>query len=58
VIPPCASIELADQVQKAGCGGVEVRGELGDFVAQAIELSGRGIGIDHGGHQYVHSESP
>jgi hypothetical protein len=35
-----------------------VRRELGNFVAQAIELSGRGIGIDHGGHQHVHGESP
>jgi hypothetical protein len=58
VIPACASVELPDQVQKARGRGFEVRRELGNFVAQAIELSGRGIGIDHGGHQHVHGESP
>jgi hypothetical protein len=58
VIPARASVELADQVEKAGSRGFEVRGELGNLVAQAIELSGREIGIDHGGHQHVHRESP
>ena len=38
VIPAAAGVELADEVEQAGGGGLEVRGELGDLVAQAVEL--------------------
>jgi hypothetical protein len=32
-----AGVELADQLQQAGAGGVEMRGDLGDLVPEAIE---------------------
>ena len=37
-VPAAPSVELADQIEQAGGRRVEVRGELRDLVAQAIEL--------------------
>jgi hypothetical protein len=37
-LPAAASIELADEVEEAGGGGVEMGTELGDLVAEALEL--------------------
>jgi hypothetical protein len=33
VVPALTGIELADEVEQTGGGGVEVRGELGDLIA-------------------------
>jgi len=38
VIPAAASVELADEVEQAGGGGFEVRRQLGDLVAQSVDL--------------------
>jgi hypothetical protein len=37
-IPPAAGVELADEKEQAGGGGVQMGGQLGDLVAQAIQL--------------------
>src|SRR2546426_2003774 len=39
-VPAAARVELADQIEQAGGGGVEVCGELGDLVAEPIERRG------------------
>ena len=36
--PAAAGVELADQIQQPGGGGVQVGGELGDLVAEAAQL--------------------
>jgi hypothetical protein len=46
VVPAAVDIELANQVQQAGGGGIEMHGELGDLVAQAIQRA------------QIHGESP
>ena len=40
VAPAAAGVELADQVEQARGGGVEVRRQLGDLVTQSIQLGG------------------
>jgi hypothetical protein len=37
VAPATARIELADEVEQAGGGRVEVRGQLGDLVTEALQ---------------------
>jgi len=39
-VPAAARVELADEIQKARGSGIEVGGELGDLVAEAIQLRG------------------
>ncbi len=41
VAPPAAGVELANQIEQAGGGGVEVRRQLGDLVAKSIQLLDR-----------------
>src|SRR5256886_1516916 len=41
VTPAVASVELPDQIQQPRAGGVEMSGELGDLVAQSLELRNR-----------------
>ena len=38
VVPAAARVELADEVEQVGAGGVEVGRQLGDLVAQPVEL--------------------
>jgi hypothetical protein len=38
VFQPPRAFELTDQGEEACGGGVEVRGQLGDFVAKSIQL--------------------
>jgi hypothetical protein len=38
VVPAAARIELTDEVEQPRGGRVEVRGELGDLVADPVEL--------------------
>jgi hypothetical protein len=38
--PAAAGVEFADEVQQPGGGGVEVRRQGGDLVAERIELLG------------------
>ena len=38
VAPAPAGVELADEVEEASGGGIEVRRQLGDLVAQAVQL--------------------
>ena len=37
VVPAAARVELADELEQARGGGIEVNRELGDLIAQAIE---------------------
>jgi hypothetical protein len=46
IAPAAAGVELADQAEQAGGGGIEMRGQLGDLVTQAIQLAN------------IHGESP
>jgi hypothetical protein len=39
-VPPAAGVELPDQREEARSGGVEVRGQLGDRVAEPVQLCG------------------
>jgi hypothetical protein len=49
VVPAAAGVELSDEVEEAGGGGVEVRRQLGDLVAEAIQFgSGRQRGRNVG----------
>jgi hypothetical protein len=36
-VPAAAGVELADQGEQARGGGVQMRGELGDLVAEALQ---------------------
>src|SRR5439155_14318331 len=63
IAPTAAGVELADEVEQARGGGFEVRGELGDLVAEAIELGirigGNRAGASEGVRgEHVHAESP
>src|SRR2546421_8235794 len=40
-MPAAASVELTDELQQPRAGGVEMSGELGDLVAQSLELRNR-----------------
>ena len=44
VVPAGARVELADEIQQAGGGGIEVGGEVGDLVPQAVQVGGRNGG--------------
>src|SRR5439155_6270748 len=49
VAPSAAGVELAIQIEQAGGGGVEVRRQLGDLVAESIQFLDRlGRGNDAG----------
>jgi len=68
-VPPPARVELADQAEQPRGGGVEVGGQLGDLIAEALQVpdprgrgnqgrkSGRGLGGGRGGI-HRHRESP
>jgi hypothetical protein len=43
-VPAAAGVELADEIEEAGGGGLEVRGQVGDLVAQPVELRD-GLGV-------------
>ena len=40
VVPTGAGVKVADEIQEASARGIEMHGELGDLVTQAIELGG------------------
>src|SRR5262249_29810632 len=54
VAPTAASIELTDQIEQPRGGGVEMRGELGDLIAEPLELDAAWMGRDHAGAIDVH----
>jgi hypothetical protein len=60
-VPAAANIEFADERQEAGSRSIEVGGELGDLVAQAVQLRGAlRCGLQRGGklrRAGVHDES-
>ena len=37
-VPAAAGVEVADEIEQAGGGRIEMRGELGDLVANPLEL--------------------
>ena len=41
VVPAAAGVELADQIEQARGGGVEVRGQLGDLMAEPVQFRSR-----------------
>jgi hypothetical protein len=57
-VPALAGVELADEVEEAGGGGVEVRRQLGDLVAQPVEFRGRLQGGWDVWRMDLHSGSP
>ncbi len=57
-VPTPAGIELADQVEKAGGGGLEVRGQLGVLVTQPFQFRGRIRCGEHDRRVDLHGESP
>jgi len=64
VAPASARVELPDQIQQPGSGGIELSGQLGDLVTEALEL-GRSAdgGRNHGREtdiieRGVHRRSP
>src|SRR5262249_25061434 len=58
-VPTTAGIKLADQVEEPRGGGVEMGGELGDLVAEAVQLLGvlRGRVSVHGEPSLYGSDS-
>jgi len=54
-VPPSPGVECADQIEQARGRGVEVRGQLGDLVAEAVQLRGRMLRRWPGD---LHGESP
>jgi hypothetical protein len=55
-IPPASGVELADEGEEARGGGIEVRGQLRDLVAEPVELDG-GLGRgEHSGRVELHIE--
>src|SRR5262245_39511807 len=58
-VPPAAGIELADQVEETGSGGIEVGGQLGNLIAEAIQLLvvGRRRVSMHGESSFYWSDS-
>src|SRR5262245_28419860 len=50
VAPPAAPVKFADEIEQSGGGGVEVSGQLGDLVAELIEIAV--------GRSTQHGESP
>src|SRR5262245_29630459 len=49
IIPAGAGVELANEVEQARGGGVEVSRQLGDLVAQTLQLSARARGSERRG---------
>ena len=48
-VPAAAGVELPNEIEQARRGGIEMGGELGDLVAQALQLGDARVGGDHGG---------
>jgi len=38
ITPAAAGVELTDEIEQPRGGGIEMRGELGDLVAEPLEL--------------------
>ena len=58
IVPAAAGVELADEVEQASGGRFQMHRQLGDLVAQAIELSSGRHGSDHVRGESAHGESP
>jgi hypothetical protein len=56
-VPAAADVELADEREQARGGGVEMRGQLRDLVAEAVQLRDARMGGNDGGAIVRHSES-
>ena len=57
-VPPATGVEVADEVEEAGGGGLEMRRQLGDRVPQSVQLR---VGIRccvDGGRVDLHGEPP
>ena len=57
-LPAAEVVELADQVQQARGGGLEVGGQRGDLVAEAPQLGDAVQAGDGGGRMIQHGGSP
>jgi hypothetical protein len=49
VTPATAGVELADEIEEASGGGLEMRRQFGDRVAEAVQLSNAFRGGFHAG---------
>jgi hypothetical protein len=58
VTPAAAGIELADEVEEAGGGGLEMRRQLGDLIAQPVQFRDAAEGGADGCRVDVHGEPP
>ena len=57
-VPPASGVELPDHGEKPRGGGVEVRGQLGDLVAEAVQLRDARRGGDDAWRMRFHGERP
>jgi len=57
-VPAAAGVELADELQQAGGGGVQVGGQLGDLVTEALERGDGLRGGDDVGRAEIHGRVP
>jgi hypothetical protein len=57
-VPAAAGVELPDQGEEASGGGLEVRGQLGDLVPEAVQLQDARRGGDDAWRMRFHGERP
>ncbi len=58
VTPAAAGIELADEVEEAGGGGLEMRRQLGDLIAEPVQFRDGSEGHADGCRVDLHGEPP
>jgi hypothetical protein len=56
-VPAAARVECSDEIEQARGGGVEVRGQLGDLVAEPVQLRGAMRSRKHSCRMDLHGES-
>ena len=57
-VPAAPRVELANQIEEAGGGGFEMRRQLGDLIAQPIQVRGRILSGNHQWRVDLHGTSP
>ena len=56
-VPPAAGVEGADQLEQARGGRIQMRGQLGDLVAELVQLLGGMLSGKHRRRRYLHGAS-
>ncbi len=57
-VPAAPRVELANQIEEASRGGFEMRRQLGDLIAQPIQVRGRILSGNHHWRVDLHGTSP